>query len=87
MQELIELLKTVNISQEQLMTLQEKIKSNPLGAMQYLSELNLPPDFFTKLMQIVMTKPDALQSLMDGIGMTADVQKNVQEHFEKIPKN
>jgi hypothetical protein len=87
MSEIIELLKSVNMTAEQAATLQEQVKKDPLNAMQHIAALNLPPEFFTKLMQIVMTKPDALQSLMDGLGMAADMQKVVNEQFSKISKN
>lgn len=69
MSQLKDLFGTLNIAPEKLETLAQTLKTNPFGALALIQELNIPPDFFQKVMAIAMENPDAIRQFASELGI------------------
>lgn len=71
---MLDMLKNLNISPEQLQKLQDVMagaKDNPMAAMAAVQEI-LPPEMLQQLMMTFMQNPDALSDLAAEAGVSED---------------
>lgn len=83
MLELKKLFEEVNIPKEKLEDLAQSLKSEPMAAMGLIQQLNLPPDFFLKVMAIDTANPNAALDFASELGISKDtvdeLGKNLKE--------
>ena len=82
MSELKKLLEEYKIPNEKLNELTKTIKDNPMAAMAHIQQLQLPPDFFQKIMSIVMTNPNAAMDFASDLGISKDTVKELEKNLK-----
>jgi hypothetical protein len=84
MNPIIQMLKELNISDEQINELFQALTDNPLMAMGVVQQLNIPPEKLQALMGLVMTQPDLIKEAVEELGL--DFAK-VEAAKEKLKAN
>ena len=71
MEQLANLLKELNLNPDDLKTLAEKMKEDPMSAMGELSSM-IPPEAMQKLLMTVMSNPEILSAAAEQAGVSED---------------
>ncbi len=84
MQDLLDLIKSLNIAPEQLQDLASTAQQNPFAAMTKVQELGISADALQKIMMAVMANPSALMDLAKAFGADDSMMKTVEDGLNKL---
>lgn len=80
MNPIIHLLKSQNISDEQIASIFKELTENPLQAMTTIGSLGIPPEQLQPVMMQVMTNPNLIKDAVNELGLDfAAVEKAKQQ--------
>ncbi|TMM47044.1 DUF2999 family protein [Colwellia ponticola] len=69
MNPIIETLKELNISDEKINELFQALTENPMMAMAYIAQLEIPPEKLQSIMSLVMADPGLIEQAVVELGL------------------
>ena len=81
-EELKKLFEEVNISEDQLKGLAETLEKDPMAAIGIIQQLNLPPDFFQRMMATVAENPNAILDMASQMGISEEAVSDLEKKLK-----
>lgn len=69
MNPIIETLKELNISDEKINELFQALTENPMMAMAFIAQLEIPPEKLQSIMSLVMADPGLIEQAVNELGL------------------
>lgn len=87
MQELLDLIRGLNISPDKMQELASAAKDNPFAAFSKVQELGIPPEVLQKLMLLAMSNPNGLVEVAKQFGADDSMIETLQGNLNSLKKD